>query len=380
MVEKVLAAQEREERRPAHYQSTKRPDQEAAPFGALQARFESLHCTLPPSRAEIHLGQVHMEARFVLFAQQRRSAAQFCGGPLFFGQCNGNSEVGKIVGVVLFQRERPAHVRQRHMGTTAPKQHQTPLEFTPGSTVVHRRLQSPTILDGHWGKATGQKVRLGLRSKDRLPHAAQSLIDLTYIKRFGIEIAANPFREFSVLRVGGISHCLEKIFVAAQSPHVFRGTRASPRQANRIPDALLGRKRRFYHKDVLPVVAKIVVVGERCARSRYDLAQGIVPFVFRLAPFSLVLAGYAVILAADDELAQMGICPPHDALQDSVESGERDIASHLDAPPDRRPRAAERHLDLVDLNPFCHGPGHGYTRAWPILYLTVDENHWSIII
>src|SRR5712692_10702200 len=85
--------------------------------------------------------------------------------------------------------------------------------------------------DGHWGKATGQKVRLGLRSKDGLPHAVQFLIDLSYIKRFGIEIAANPFREFSVLRVGGISHCLEKIFVAAQSPHVFRGTRASPRQA-----------------------------------------------------------------------------------------------------------------------------------------------------
>src|SRR5712691_4168251 len=240
---------------------------------------------------------------------------------------------------------------------------------------------------GRWSRSSIKPLLNSLRAarwsivaSNRLPHAAQFLIDLIHIKRFGVEIAANPFREFPVLRVGGISHCFEKIFVAAQSPHVFRGTRASPRQANRIPDALLGRKRRFYHKDVLPVVAKVVVVAERCARGRYNLAQGVVPFVFRLAPFSFVQAGYAVILAADDELAQMGICPSHDALQDSVEFGERDIASHLDAPPDGRPRAAERHLDLVDLNPFCHSPGHGYTGAWPILYLTVDENHWSIII
>src|SRR2546422_7859161 len=47
-------------------------------------------------------------------------------------------------------------------------------------------------------------------------------------------------------------------------------------------------------------------------------------------------------LVLDDELVQVGILPAHNALQDSVELGERDDASHLDAPPDWRLRVAER--------------------------------------
>ncbi len=58
------------------------------------------------------------------------------------------------------------------------------------------------------------------------------------------------------------------------------------------------------------------------------VAQFIVAFVFCLARFSLVLVTYAVILALDDELVEVRIFPTHDALQDSVEFGERDIASH----------------------------------------------------
>jgi len=71
--------------------------------------------------------------------------------------------------------------------------------------------------------------------------------------------------------------------------------------------------------------------------------------------FSIVRAariGYPVSLVLDDELVQMGILPAHNALQDSVELGESDVASHLDAPPDWRLRVAERHLDLVDLDGF----------------------------
>jgi len=58
------------------------------------------------------------------------------------------------------------------------------------------------------------------------------------------------------------------------------------------------------------------------------------------------------MLTLDDELMEVRVFPAHDTLQDSVEFGERDIASHLDAPPDGRPRVAERHLDLVDVDGF----------------------------
>jgi len=41
-----------------------------------------------------------------------------------------------------------------------------------------------------------------------------------------------------------------------------------------------------------------------------------------------------------------------------VELGKRDVASHLDAPPDGWVRAAEGHLDLVYLDRFCQSCGH----------------------
>ncbi len=56
------------------------------------------------------------------------------------------------------------------------------------------------------------------------------------------------------------------------------------------------------------------------------------------------------MLVPDYKLVQMDILPAHDTLEGSVEFGEGDVASHLDAPPDRRMRAVESHLDLVNLD------------------------------
>jgi len=47
-----------------------------------------------------------------------------------------------------------------------------------------------------------------------LPYAAKFLINLIYIKLLGVELATNPFREFSVLRVFGVFHGFQKILVA----------------------------------------------------------------------------------------------------------------------------------------------------------------------
>ncbi len=114
---------------------------------------------------------------------------------------------------------------------------------------------------------------------------------------------------------------------------------------------------------MLPVVAEVVVVPKLRPLARHYLAQFVFPFVSGLARACVVLAGHAEVLIADGKLMQVGVFPAHDALQDSVEFGERDVASHLDSPPDGWVRAAEGHLDLVDLNGFCQSCGHRHREA-----------------
>lgn len=84
---------------------------------------------------------------------------------------------------------------------------------------------------------------------------AQSLIDLIYIKRLGVEVTANPFPVFIVFRMIGAIDGLQEIIVAWYSSHVFRGTGSSPRQTDGVLDALLRRKDLLYDEHVLPVVA-----------------------------------------------------------------------------------------------------------------------------
>ena len=123
-------------------------------------------------------------------------------------------------------------------------------------------------------------------------------------------------------------------------------------------DVFLRRKDFFYHEHVLPVVAKVVVVHKLRVLARQHVAEFVFPFVFRFPWSGIIFIGYPVSLVLDDELVQVGILPAHNALQDSVELGERDVASHLDAPPDGRVRAAECHFDLVGLDGFCQSCRH----------------------
>jgi hypothetical protein len=104
----------------------------------------------------------------------------------------------------------------------------------------------------------------------------------------------------------------------------------------------------------MPVVAKIVVVHKLSARCCHNLAQLTFPFVFCLARIEVIFVGYAVSLALDDELVEVRIFPAHDALQDSVELGERSVTLHLHTPPDGGLRAAEFYLDLEDFDLLWH--------------------------
>ena len=184
-------------------------------------------------------------------------------------------------------------------------------------------------------------------SAGSLSHCAQELVDLICVERLGVEAAADPFRQFFVVWVLRISYGFSEVLVPGYSSHVFRGTGVSSGQANWVANAFVGRKCLFYLQDVLPVVTEIVGVCEGCARARHHVVKSVLAFVSRLARFWVVFVRYTIVLALDDELVEVRICPSQRALHDSVELGERCVTSHLDAPPDGRLQVSERDFDLI---------------------------------
>lgn len=63
-------------------------------------------------------------------------------------------------------------------------------------------------------KASGMNGFFGTGNPRYLLQPAQSLIDLIYIKRLGVEVAANPFPVFIVFWMIGAIDGLQEIFVA----------------------------------------------------------------------------------------------------------------------------------------------------------------------
>lgn len=61
-----------------------------------------------------------------------------------------------------------------------------------------------------------------------------------------------------------------------------------------------------------------------------------------------IFLGHAVSLALDHKLMGVLVLPAHNALQDSVEPGERNVTPHLHTSPDVRLRAPEGNFNLVN--------------------------------
>jgi hypothetical protein len=61
---------------------------------------------------------------------------------------------------------------------------------------------------------------------------------------------------------------------------------------------------------------------------------------------------------SQDELVQMGVCPAHGKLNDSVKPNEGHVRPHLDPAPDGRLRPFERDFDLIQ-TPSRRGVGSG---------------------
>ena len=84
-----------------------------------------------------------------------------------------------------------------------------------------------------------------------------------------------------------------------------------------------------------PTVAEVVEVLETPSRLRGDLVQCYLPLRFEIR-IRLVRIGLAIATAADFELVQMRVLPPHGLLENGVKAVEGDGARHQDSSPDGR--------------------------------------------
>ncbi|OFW05768.1 MAG: hypothetical protein A3G20_07890 [Acidobacteria bacterium RIFCSPLOWO2_12_FULL_59_11] len=91
---------------------------------------------------------------------------------------------------------------------------------------------------------------------------AEGPVYLVQIELFRIEVAADPFQEVLMFGVGGFPDGIEEMFVARYAADVFGRAGACSFQADRIEHPFFCRLDFFYEKDVLPVVAKVVLVRE----------------------------------------------------------------------------------------------------------------------
>ena len=102
---------------------------------------------------------------------------------------------------------------------------------------------------------------------------------------------------------------------------------------------------RVFHDDrMFPVVAEVVGVDE-AGDARFEQAiQGQAIFVGDVVNGVAI----AVLPAADVEGMEMAIMPAHGGLDRLMQITRRRLARHEEAAPDRRSRAAQRHLQAED--------------------------------
>jgi hypothetical protein len=85
---------------------------------------------------------------------------------------------------------------------------------------------------------------------------------------------------------------------------------------------------------VLPVVAKIVGVGELIARPPREIAQVDSPGIIGMLGAARV--AQAVVLAPEVEAMRVPVLPAHHHLKDMMQLGQGRVASHQHAPTDLR--------------------------------------------
>src|SRR5262249_35103896 len=147
-----------------------------------------------------------------------------------------------------------------------------------------------------------------------------------------IEVATNPFLEFSVSLMSGIADCVHEFGVAPGATAIF-GRAASGRcDQARIECAWLGIGEPLAVDRVLPAIAKIVDVPQRLRAGVFDhvvemrlasikKAFGPIGFWIERAPSNI----------AGTNLIEMTVGPTQGGRDGQVQPVEPDVERHLDA-------------------------------------------------
>lgn len=91
------------------------------------------------------------------------------------------------------------------------------------------------------------------------------------VKSLRIKGSADPFKQFAVFGMPGVSHGFEKILITGYTPHSFRGTCAGSAHANGVPNTRFRCERFFYFQGVMPIVVKMVVIYKLSVRDGHNL-------------------------------------------------------------------------------------------------------------
>src|SRR5215218_3117593 len=159
------------------------------------------------------------------------------------------------------------------------------------------------------------------------------------------------------------------MLIAPSAPTILRRTVALSANAGRIERHLACRRAFFDDDYMFPVVAEVVGVDEAGDAGFQQAVQGQPIFVGDVVGSVAI----AVLPATDIEGMEMVIMPTHRGLDRLMQVSQRHLAKHEEAAPDRRSRAAQRHLQADDalaatslrLDGLGHDPAPSRSDASP---------------
>src|SRR3954447_18781042 len=159
------------------------------------------------------------------------------------------------------------------------------------------------------------------------------------------------------------------MLIAPSAPTILRRTVALSANAGRIEPHLACRRAFFDGDYMFPVVAEVVGVDEAGDAGFQQAVQGQPIFIGAVVGSVAI----AVLQATDIEGMEMVIMPTHRGLDRLMQVSQRHLAKHEEAAPDRRSRAAQRHLQADDalaatslrLDGLGHDPAPSRSDASP---------------
>src|SRR3954452_19264760 len=178
------------------------------------------------------------------------------------------------------------------------------------------------------------------------------------IEVVGIEVLTQPLTSLGVLWMSRIGEDFEQFKVAPGAATILGRTPALSGGTGGTGQSLNGGQALFDQERMFPVVAEIVSVGE-ADDARLDQAiQGDAFLVGGIVDGARI----AVLPAFDIECVEMVVFPAHGGLDRAMQVTERRLTGNQEPAPDRRFRAAQRHLQAdrvpVDVTLRLGGSGH----------------------